>query len=59
MMGTSMRGEKWVDLGNAVVARLEVKGSRFEILVDPDKALNFDGIDHESPVHRLGRFTVD
>jgi len=41
LMGTSMRGEKWVDLGNAVVARLETKGSRFEILVDPDKALIF------------------
>jgi ribosome maturation protein SDO1 len=40
-MGTSIRGEKWVDLGNAVIARLELKGSRFEILVDPDKALNF------------------
>lgn len=38
-MGTAIRGEKWVDLGNAVVARLEAKGNRFEILVDPDKAL--------------------
>ncbi|WXG42886.1 MAG: ribosome assembly factor SBDS [Promethearchaeati archaeon SRVP18_Atabeyarchaeia-1] len=36
-----MHGEKWVDLGNAVVARLETKGSRFEVLVDPDKALEF------------------
>jgi ribosome maturation protein SDO1 len=40
-MGTSMRGEKWIDLGNAVVARLETNGSRFEILVDPNKALDF------------------
>jgi ribosome maturation protein SDO1 len=38
-LGTAIRGEKWVDLGNAVVARLEAKGNRFEILVDPDKAL--------------------
>jgi ribosome maturation protein SDO1 len=36
-----MRGEKWLDLGNAVIAKLEMKGSRFEILVDPDKALAF------------------
>jgi ribosome maturation protein SDO1 len=38
MMGTSIRGEKWIDLGNAVIARLETKGMKFEILVDPDKA---------------------
>nr|MDO8099802.1 ribosome assembly factor SBDS [Candidatus Njordarchaeota archaeon] len=40
-MGTAIRGEKWVDLGNAVIARLEAKGNRFEVLVDPDKALAY------------------
>jgi ribosome maturation protein SDO1 len=40
-MGTSLRGDKWVDLGNAVIARLETKGMKFEILVDPDKASDF------------------
>jgi ribosome maturation protein SDO1 len=40
-MGTSIRGEKWIDLGNAVIARLETKGMKFEILVDPDKAADF------------------
>jgi ribosome maturation protein SDO1 len=37
-MGTSIRGEKWIDLGNSVIAKLETKGMKFEILVDPDKA---------------------
>ncbi len=40
-MGTSIRGDKWIDLGNAVIARLETKGMKFEILVDPDKAADF------------------
>lgn len=40
-MGTAIRGEKWLDLGNAVIARLEAKGNRFEILVDPDKTLAY------------------
>jgi len=40
-LGTAIRGEKWVDLGNAVIARLEAKGNRFEVLVDPDNALAY------------------
>ncbi|MHA1238600.1 MAG: ribosome assembly factor SBDS [Candidatus Odinarchaeia archaeon] len=38
---SGIRGEKWVDIGNAVIARYEAKGNRFEILVDPDKAYEF------------------
>jgi ribosome maturation protein SDO1 len=36
-----MRGEKRVDLGDAVLAQLELHGSRFEIIVDPKLAWNF------------------
>jgi ribosome maturation protein SDO1 len=37
----TMRGEKRVDLGGAVVARYTVSGEKFEILVYPDKAFDF------------------
>ncbi len=36
-----MRGDKRIDLGDAVLARLEVKGKRFEIIVDPKLAWRF------------------
>ncbi|MHA1264207.1 MAG: ribosome assembly factor SBDS [Candidatus Helarchaeota archaeon] len=36
-----MRGSKRVDIGNAVIARYESQGERFEILVDPDLAWDF------------------
>ncbi len=38
---SDIRGEKRVDLGDTVVARLESHGERFEILVDPQKAWDF------------------
>lgn len=37
----SIRGEKWVDLGGTVIARLETHGERFELLVDPHKAWEY------------------
>lgn len=37
----SIRGDKWVDLGDTVIARLEIRGERFEILVDPNKAWEY------------------
>ena len=37
----SIRGEKWVDLGDTVIARLETHGEKFEILVDPNKAWEY------------------
>jgi ribosome maturation protein SDO1 len=36
-----MRGDKRVDLGDAVLARLERQGKRFEIIVDPKLAWRF------------------
>ena len=36
-----MRGDKRVDLGDAVLARLEIQGKRFEIIVDPKLAWRF------------------
>lgn len=42
MSGTGgLRGEKRVDLGDAVLARLETHGTRFEIIVDPKLAWSF------------------
>ncbi len=42
MSGTGgMRGDKRVDLGDAVLARLETHGQRFEIIVDPKLAWSF------------------
>ncbi|MGQ9720243.1 MAG: ribosome assembly factor SBDS [Candidatus Jordarchaeum sp.] len=38
---SDIRGSKWVDLGDTVIARLEFHGEKFEILVDPDKAWDF------------------
>ncbi|MEM3587888.1 MAG: ribosome assembly factor SBDS [Candidatus Jordarchaeaceae archaeon] len=37
----SIRGDKWVDLGDTVIARLETHGEKFELLVDPYKAWNY------------------
>ncbi|NVM55029.1 MAG: ribosome assembly factor SBDS [Candidatus Helarchaeota archaeon] len=36
-----MRGDKRVSIGNAVIARYETSGERFEILVNPDLAWDF------------------
>ena len=36
-----LRGDKRVDLGGAVIARLELSGEKFEILVYPDLAWDF------------------
>lgn len=42
MSGTGgMRGDKRIDLGDAVLAKLEVQGKRFEIIVDPKLAWSF------------------
>jgi len=38
---SDIRGEKWVRLENAIIARLETHGTRFEVIVDPDKAWEF------------------
>jgi ribosome maturation protein SDO1 len=38
---SNIRGAKWVDLGDTVIARYESHGERFEILVDPNKAWDF------------------
>ena len=38
---SDIRGAKWLDLGDTVIARLESHGEKFEILVDPDKAWDF------------------
>ena len=38
---SDIRGAKWVDLGDTVIARYEFHGERFEILVDPNKAWDF------------------
>ncbi|MEX2701889.1 MAG: ribosome assembly factor SBDS [Candidatus Baldrarchaeota archaeon] len=35
---SEIRGEKWVRLENAIIARLETHGTRFEIIVDPKLA---------------------
>ncbi|MHA1754751.1 MAG: ribosome assembly factor SBDS [Candidatus Odinarchaeia archaeon] len=37
----SIRGDKWVELDNVVIARFEHQGERFEILVNPEKAYEF------------------
>ncbi len=37
----SLRGDKRVDLGDAVLARLETHGKRFEIIVDPKLAWSY------------------
>nr|MDO8080550.1 ribosome assembly factor SBDS [Candidatus Freyarchaeota archaeon] len=37
----SLRGDKWVDLGDTVIARLETRGERFEILVNPNRAWDY------------------
>lgn len=36
-----MRGDKRIDIGNAVIGRYETSGERFEILIDPDLAWDF------------------
>ncbi len=42
MSGTGgMRGDKRVDLGDAALARLEMHGHRFEIIIDPKLAWSF------------------
>ncbi|NHI94428.1 MAG: ribosome assembly factor SBDS [Candidatus Lokiarchaeota archaeon] len=38
---SAIRGDKRVDIGNHVIARLDKKKKRFEILVDPKKAWDF------------------
>jgi len=38
---SSIRGDKRVDIGNHVIARLAKKNKRFEILVDPKKAWDY------------------
>ncbi|WEU39740.1 MAG: ribosome assembly factor SBDS [Candidatus Odinarchaeum yellowstonii] len=40
-MPPEMRGDKWVELGNHVIARYEKGGETFEILVEPNKAYEF------------------
>ncbi|MHA1595958.1 MAG: ribosome assembly factor SBDS [Candidatus Baldrarchaeia archaeon] len=35
---SAIRGEKWVILEGAAIARLETRGMRFEVIVDPEKA---------------------
>jgi len=48
MVGSgSIRGDKRVDLGDAVLARLEKQGARFEIIVDPRLAWRYK---HGEPV---------
>ncbi|MEM2907348.1 MAG: ribosome assembly factor SBDS [Candidatus Odinarchaeota archaeon] len=40
-MSPEMRGDKWVEFGNLVIARYEKGGDSFEILVEPNKAYEF------------------
>ncbi|MHA1145888.1 MAG: ribosome assembly factor SBDS [Candidatus Helarchaeota archaeon] len=37
----SIRGDKRIDLGNAVIARYEIGNKKFEVLVDPKKAWTY------------------
>lgn len=40
-MSPEMRGDKWVEFGNRVIAKYERGTDRFEVLVDPHKAYEY------------------